>query len=403
MPKKTEEKNTKGKKATVKASATKKTTKKPIKKVEKEPVKVEEVITVKEEIKKGKEKELLINNTPFVVSVCIIILLLAILIFVLCTKKVPTTKSGDEIVAKINGKTITADDLYLSLKENYGVNEVLSLIDDHIANKEVTITKKDKEYAQGIVDMYIEYAEYYQTDFASFLAEYLGLTDISTEEEFFEFVLEDYKKTLAVQKYIIEETDEKVLKDYYKENYSDSLTVKHILIEVDKDAKDADKADKEAYDAAVKLIQKLNKTDKKKLDKKFEELAENNSDDTATYSNGGLIEDFTKGEMVDEFWKASVELEDGKYTKEPVKTEYGYHIILKVSTKPVEKFKDIKDDVAKSYAEKQLTDDSTLFNKKWSELRKKYKLSINDDFMKKTYNDQIKELSKEEKTEKTEK
>ena len=272
MPKKTEEKNTKGKKTTVKTSATKKTVKK-VEKAKKEPVKVEEVVTVKEEIKKGKEKELLMNNTPFVVSVCVIVLLLAVLIFVLCTKKVPTTKSGDEIVAKINGKTITADDLYLSLKETYGVNEVLSLIDEHIANKEVTITKDDEKYAQDVVDMYVEYAEYYQTDFASFLAEYLGLTDITTEEEFFEFVLEDYKKTLAVQKYIIEETDEKDLKNYYKENYSDSLTVKHILIEIDKDAKDADKADKEAYDAAVKLIQKLNKTYKKKLDKKFEELA----------------------------------------------------------------------------------------------------------------------------------
>ena len=395
MPKKTEEKNKKVKKNTVKTSAAKKTDKK----IEKVPAKVEEVVTVKKEIKKGNKKELLINNTPFVVSVCIIVLLLAVLIFVLCTKKVPTTKSGNEIVAKINGKTITADDLYISLKETYGVNEVLSLIDDHIANKEVTITDADKEHAQGIVDMYVEYAEYYQTDFASFLAQYLGLSDITTEEEFFEFVLEDYKKTLAVQKYIIEETDEKTLKEYYKENYSDSLTVKHILIAIDEEAEDADKADKEAYDAAVKLIQKLNKTDKKKLDKKFEELAENNSDDTATYSNGGLIEDFTKGEMVDEFWKASVELEDGKYTKEPVKTQYGYHIILKVSTKPVEKFKNIKDEVAKSYAEKQLADDSTLFNKKWSELRKKYKLSINDDLMKKTYDDQIKELNKKEKAE----
>ena len=36
-------------------------------------------------------------------------------------------------------------------------------------------------------------------------------------DEFKEFVLRDYKKTLAVQKYIGEKADEKDLKNYYKE------------------------------------------------------------------------------------------------------------------------------------------------------------------------------------------
>ncbi|MEE0884448.1 MAG: hypothetical protein U0L59_04390, partial [Faecalimonas sp.] len=57
----------------------------------------------------------LMNNTPFVVSVCIIILLVAVLVFVLCIKKVPTTSKGEEIIASVKGKTITADELYLKL------------------------------------------------------------------------------------------------------------------------------------------------------------------------------------------------------------------------------------------------------------------------------------------------
>ena len=38
-------------------------------------------------------------------------------------------------------------------------------------------------------------------------------------------------------------------------------------------------------------------TSSKKLDAKFEELAEDNSDDTATYSNGGLVENFVKKDV----------------------------------------------------------------------------------------------------------
>ncbi len=402
MPKKTEEKNTKGTKKTTKTSAAKKTTTKKV--VAKEPVakvEVKEVPVVKKENKKGKKENSLMNNTPFVVCMCVIILLVAMLIFVICTKRVPVTSKGEEIVATIKGKTITADELYLSLKDEGGKDQLLNIIDEYIADKEVTITEEDEKYVQEVVDYYIEYADYYETDLETFLKNYVGLNGISTEEQFAEFVTKDYKKTLAVQKYIGDEATEKELKEYYKENYTDKLTVKHILIEVDKEAEDADKADDEAYDKAVKLIQKLNNTKTDKLDKKFEELAEKNSDDTGTYSNGGLVENFTKSEVEPEFYEASYELKDGEYTKKPIKTSYGYHIILKVSSTPVEAYKEIKAEVKKAYAEAKLSADATLLTTKWAELREVYKLSIKDDFIKKTYETGIKE-AKEVKETKTE-
>lgn len=408
MPKKTMEKNNKGsKEKTTKTVNSKKTeTKKAPKEVKK--VEVKETEKVKETVKpvvtekKGKENTLVdrvMSNTPFVVSLCVIIVLIALLIFVLCIKRVPKTSNGDDIIATIKGKTITAEDLYQELKGSYGTDALINLIDSYIAEKEVTVTEDDEEYVQQVVDYYKDYAEYYGTDLATFLANYVGLTDISTEDEFYDYVLKDYKKTLAVQKFIGDEAKDEDLEEYYKENYSDSLTVKHILIEVDSEAEDQDEADQEAYDAAVKLIQKLNKTDKEDLDEKFEELAKNNSDDTATYSNGGLIEEFTKSDVLEEFWDAAVELEDGEYTEEPVKTSYGYHIILKVSTTPVEKFEDIKDDVKKSYAESLLQNDSNLQITKWDELRKQYKLSIKDDFIKELYEETVKDASETEETE----
>ena len=113
MPKKTEEKNTKGTKKTTKAAVSKKSTKKVVKEVKETPVVVKET---KKEIKKGKKTCALMNNTPFVVCMCIIILLTALLIFVACVKRVPLTSKGNEVVATIKGKKVTADELYLSLK-----------------------------------------------------------------------------------------------------------------------------------------------------------------------------------------------------------------------------------------------------------------------------------------------
>ena len=430
MPKDTTKKNSKGTSAkTTKSTTSKKvnTKKAPVKKVDTKKVptkkvptkKVDTTVTekkaeVKEVVKtkKGKKESLvskakvLVNkvmeNTPLVITLCIIIVLVAALILTLCLKRVPRISEGKQVFATITGKTITADDLYEELKEENGYDALINIIDSYIADKEVEITEENEKYVQEVVDYYKEYAEYYGTDLATFLASYAGLPGITTEEELYNYVLEDYKKTLVVTNYLAEEATEEELKEYYKENYSDKLTVKHILIEVDAEAEDAEKADKDAYNKAKDLIKKIKKIDSKKLDKEFEELVEDNSDDTATYSDGGLIKEFSKKDVVEEFWNASEKLKDGEFTTEPVKTTYGYHIILKVSSTPVEKFKEIKDKVKTAYAESLLAEDSTLMIKTWDEIRKQYKLSIKDGFMKKTYKQTIKDATTEKEVEDSE-
>lgn len=418
MPKETTKKNNKGKKTTKVVTSKKAETKKaPNKKVEatvtEKKIEVKETVkpVVKEKKKKERKRcnikplvEKITSNTPFAISLCIILLLIGTLLFVVSVRKIPKTSEGKEIIATIKGKKITADELYESLKETYGTDSLMNLIDTYIAEKEVEITKENKEYVEEVVDYYKEYAEYYGVDLSEFLASYVGLSGIETEDEFYDYVLEDYKKTLTVTNYIGENASEEDLKAYYKENYSDKLTVKHILIEVDSEAEDTEAAEKEAKEKAKKLIKELKNTSSKKLDSKFEELAEDNSDDTATYSEGGLIEDFGKTDVVEEFWDAAYALKDGEYTSEPVKTTYGYHIILKVSSTPVEKYKDIKEEVKTAYAESLLNSDSTLLAKKWDEIRNQYKLSIEDDFIKKIYKDTLKDAtSKKAETEKTEK
>ena len=57
----------------------------------------------------------------------------------------------------------------------------------------------------------------------------------------------------------------------------------------------------------------------------FNECARENSIDKAGRS--GLLGWKRKNELDQDFWAAALEVPEGKYTLEPVKTQYGYHII----------------------------------------------------------------------------
>jgi len=61
--------------------------------------------------------------------------------------------------------------------------------------------------------------------------------------------------------------------------------------------------------------------------KKFEDIAKEKSTDPGSGANGGDLGYFGQGQMVPEFEKAAFALEPGTYTKEPVQSQFGFHII----------------------------------------------------------------------------
>ena len=79
------------------------------------------------------------------------------------------------------------------------------------------------------------------------------------------------------------------------------------------------------------------------------DLAKKYSKDEASASNGGDLGYFDLNEMVDEFSDAVKELKVDEYTKEPVKSSFGYHIILKTGEKEKPKLKDVKFDKTSEY------------------------------------------------------
>lgn len=67
----------------------------------------------------------------------------------------------------------------------------------------------------------------------------------------------------------------------------------------------------------------------KKLDggEEFQKLANENTTDPSGKTSGGDLGFFGPGQMVPEFEKAALALEIGAYSKEPVQTQFGWHII----------------------------------------------------------------------------
>ncbi len=61
---------------------------------------------------------------------------------------------------------------------------------------------------------------------------------------------------------------------------------------------------------------------------KFDELAKQNSQDTATRDKGGKIDFFGRGIMTPPFEEAAFKLGKGELSPELIKTDFGYHILM---------------------------------------------------------------------------
>ena len=73
----------------------------------------------------------------------------------------------------------------------------------------------------------------------------------------------------------------------------------------------------------------------------FFEIAKTNSDDKASARNNGLLPEFGTGEMVPEFEAVSFSLKDGEISA-PFRSQYGWHIVKKLSHKDTIPYEEIK-------------------------------------------------------------
>jgi peptidyl-prolyl cis-trans isomerase C len=134
-------------------------------------------------------------------------------------------------------------------------------------------------------------------------ADYKSQMEFARQTILIRELFEDEKKKHPV-------SDDEVKAEYEKFKAQGSGTeyrARHILVEKEDDAK--------------KLIAQI------KGGAKFEDVAKKNSKDPGSAENGGDL-DFAKPDSyVPEFGQAMTKLKKGEMTQEPVKSQFGYHII----------------------------------------------------------------------------
>lgn len=299
-------------------------------------------------------------------------------------------KDGKEVVASVKGKKITAEELFDELKESNGSTAVINMIDEFIVNKEIKDNKEAEEYAKAQVESMKSQYEAAGYDWNSTLSQY----GYASEKDLVKEYTTEYKKELTAKKYIQKDITEDEINEYYEKEIYGNYTVKHILVSPettdDMSDEEIEKAEKKALEKAKEVIKKLDDGSK------WADLVKEYSDDTGSVENEGLIENFTKGDMVDEFFEASIKLKDGKYTKEPVESTYGYHIILKVSNTKKPSLKDSKEKILDEISENKLNNDANLYNTTWKRIRESYNLKISDTEVEKAYKKSLASNSTEE-------
>ncbi|MDO9417915.1 peptidylprolyl isomerase [Pararhizobium sp.] len=124
-------------------------------------------------------------------------------------------------------------------------------------------------------------------------------------------------------------TDRELHNAYFKKHVVDAVTPEEVKARYDKEiAAIPPQEEAKARHILVKTEEEA-KAIIAELDagKDFITLAKEKSTDP-NKGDGGDLGYFAKGRMVPEFEEAAFALEKGKYTKTPVKSQFGYHVIL---------------------------------------------------------------------------
>ncbi|MCW9130799.1 peptidylprolyl isomerase PrsA [Bacillus paramycoides] len=225
------------------------------------------------------------------------------------------TSSSDKIVTSKAGD-ITKEEFYNQMKTQAGKQVLNNMVMEKVLIKNYKVD--DKEVDKKYDEMKKQYGDQFDT-----LLKQQGIKE--------ETLKSGVRASLAQEKAVEKTITDKEVKD----NYKPEIKASHILV------KD---------EATAKKVK-----DELAQGKSFEDLAKQYSEDTGSKDKGGDLGYFTAGKMVKEFEDAAYKLKKDEIS-EPVKSQFGYHIIKVTDIKEQKPFDEVKGDIKKDLVQKKMQD-----------------------------------------------
>ncbi|MGM2818330.1 peptidylprolyl isomerase PrsA [Bacillus cereus group sp. Bce001] len=266
------------------------------------------------------------------------------------------TSSSDKIVTSKAGD-ITKEEFYEQMKTQAGKQVLNNMVMEKVLIKNYKV--EDKEVDKKYDEMKKQYGDQFDT-----LLKQQGIKE--------ETLKTGVRAQLAQEKAIEKTITDKELKD----NYKPEIKASHILVKDEATAK--------------KVKEELGQG------KSFEELAKQYSEDTGSKEKGGDLGFFGPGKMVKEFEDAAYKLKKDEVS-EPVKSQFGYHIIKVTDIKEPEKsFEQSKADIKKEIVQKKAQDGEFMNDLMMKEI-KKADVKVDDKDLKDLFEEKKTDAKKDEK------
>ena len=236
-----------------------------------------------------------------------------------CNSKTGITPTAGDIAATVNGTPISKD-------------SVDQIVGQRIAMGQADSTETRKAIINQLAMQMLVSQEAIKKNLDK-TPEVINQIKLTQQSILANAFVQDYTKNNPVSDDILKAEYDKIKAQMSGTEYK----ARHILV------------DKEAE--ANHIIAKL-----KTNAKQFDSLAKEYSKDPGSKDKGGDLGWFDPRGMVPEFGAAVAKLQKGKFTLEPVKTQFGYHVILLEDsrTKQAPTFEQVKPQLAKNVQEQNL-------------------------------------------------
>jgi peptidyl-prolyl cis-trans isomerase C len=238
----------------------------------------------------------------------------------------PAAAASNAVITTVNGKIIPKSRVDELIKRSAGGNAPSRTPDLEKRAADQVVT--EELFVQEAVRRGISTSK-----------EYLDQIEVSRRDILARALFSEFRKTLV---------DEAEIKAEYEKTKaqtsgSPEYKARHILVPKEAEAK--------------ALIAQLKKG------AKFEELAKKHSKDAGADKNGGDLDWAPAATYVAEFSAAMVKLKKGEYTSEPVKTQFGFHIIKLEDTRAsqVPPLEAVRDQIVQSLEQKNFKPKFTAF------------------------------------------